>query len=62
MTNRTLSLLVALAALPALPAAAPGASDRRPNIVLIFADDLGWNDFGYNGLRKPGFDGSGSRP
>jgi arylsulfatase A-like enzyme len=26
-----------------------GAAARPPNIVLIFADDLGWKDVGYNG-------------
>lgn len=25
------------------------ADDKRPNIVLIFADDLGWSDVGYQG-------------
>ena len=29
--------------------AAAVAADRPPNIVLIFADDLGWGDVGFNG-------------
>ena len=40
----TLLLLVALLALPAA-----AARTERPNILFIFADDLGWKDVGYQG-------------
>ncbi len=33
----------------ALLLAAPPAHSAQPNIVLIFADDLGWKDVGYQG-------------
>lgn len=45
---------------PALCAEATRAADevRRPNIVLIVADDQGWNSVGYRGgwVRTPHID------
>ncbi|MFB3827827.1 MAG: sulfatase-like hydrolase/transferase [Bryobacteraceae bacterium] len=42
-------------ALRLLPAGALGgvlhAQARRPNIIMIYADDLGWGDVGFNGRK-----------
>jgi arylsulfatase A-like enzyme len=46
--NQTLPFFALAAALLLAPTAAVNAADR-PNIVLIFADDLGWQEPGYAG-------------
>jgi arylsulfatase A-like enzyme len=58
---RTLRWIVTVGAALAVAPACSGraaAEDRRPNILLILADDLGWGDVGWNGskIRTPVLD------
>jgi arylsulfatase A-like enzyme len=45
MSRGLLAALVLLATVPSAAADAP----KRPNVVIILADDLGWRDVGYHG-------------
>jgi arylsulfatase A-like enzyme len=56
-TGRTRSLgclLIAAVSFAQIPAAGVEmqANHKRPNIVLIMADDLGWGDVAFNGNKK----------
>src|SRR5712672_251119 len=56
--NFGLSLLTAGAAFFGTPASV-NAADKKPNIVHIVADDLGWKDVGFNGctdIKTPNLD------
>jgi arylsulfatase A len=44
-------LVLPLAAVLALAAPA-AAADAKPNLVFLFADDLGWSDVGFNGRKE----------
>lgn len=53
--NAKLSLAAAVAlAFTAAPAlASPAVSTGRPNIILLFADDMGWADMSVQGAKTP---------
>ena len=54
-----LCLTATSSAADTVPAVAAPASDTRPNIILIYADDWGWGDLGCHGhpwLKTPNLD------
>jgi arylsulfatase A len=57
---KTLSVALALLTLSALPARSVRAEEKRPpNLVILFADDLGYGDlgcFGHPTIRTPNLD------
>ncbi|MBI3684513.1 MAG: sulfatase-like hydrolase/transferase [Acidobacteria bacterium] len=59
LTRRHALQLLASASLPSAM-----AQPRRPNLVILFADDMGWGDVGFNGRKDwetPNLDRLGSQ-
>ncbi|WP_436714972.1 arylsulfatase [Roseiconus lacunae] len=54
----TTALLMSLSVMSLLLTAAPVSADRRPNIVVLFADDMGFSDIGCYGseIETPNID------
>lgn len=56
---RKLSLLFLALCAMLLPASAQSAQARKPNVIFILADDLGWGDlsvYGHERLKTPNLD------
>lgn len=55
---RTVTLVLLACLFPFLRAASAAEDARRPNIIFILADDLGWGDIGYHDsdIRTPHLD------
>lgn len=63
MLNMNALRLLAVVGAVAAAASSLSASETRPNIVLVMADDQGWGDMGYNGhphVKTPNFDRAAS--